>query len=262
MDIATSSIDVKPNTSNTQGWKYYVNEINNTWRKGAAVFIQCGHLLTDAKAELQRDAFNAMVNSKLAFDRTVGTKLMAISANPILCAHVHKLPPCWGTLYELSQLKDDVLKAKLADGTISPHMLRKDALALKPKKVGETASTRKTTSSQLGTAWTSASKDQRREFLDRQGRAGLCAAMSDKLKTEFEDVVTRATMAGASESAPFALYATDKLHCALRCAEEPGEENIKIMAAALGCIIKKANAKSITRSRIVVAEGKAQIRKK
>jgi hypothetical protein len=181
--------------------------------------------------------------------------------NQTLCAHVHKLPSCWSTLYELSQLKDNVLKAKLADGTISPRMLRKEALALKPRKVGKTDISAKPAPSHLGTAWEFASKDQRREFLDKQGRAGLCGAMSAKLKTEFEDAVTRATIAGAAESGPFALYATDKLHCALRCAEEPGEENTKIMAAALGCIIKKAKTKSITRSRIVVAEGKAKLRK-
>jgi hypothetical protein len=261
MDIATGALDDKPNTSNSHGWKHYADEINETWQKGAAVFIRCGQILIDAKAELESDAFNVMVKSKLSFDRTIGVKLMAIAANQTICAHVHKLPPCWSTLYELSQLKENVLKAKLADGTISPRMLRKEALALKPKKVGKATNSAKSKPSQLGDAWTSASKDQRREFLDKQGRAGLCGAMSDKLKTEFEDVVTRATMAGASESAPFALYATDKLHCALRCAEEPGAENIKIMAAALGCIVKKANAKSITRSRIVVAEGKAKIRK-
>jgi hypothetical protein len=262
MDIATGALDVKPNTSNSHGWKYYADEINKTWHKSAAIFIQCGQLLIDGKAELQSDAFNAMLKNKLDFDRTVGTKLMAVAANPTLCAHVHKLPPCWGTLYELSQLKDDVLKAKLADGTISPRMLRKDALALKPKKAGKTASTSKTTSSQVGTAWTSASKDQRREFLDKLGRAGLCDAMSKKLKTEFEDVVNRATIAAASETAPFAIYATGKLHCALRCAEEPDQEEYrKLMVGALGCIIKKAEAKGITRSRIVIAEGKAKIRK-
>jgi hypothetical protein len=261
MDIASGALDVKPNTSNSHGWQYYADQINTIWKKGAPDLVRCGQYLIDAKAELQSDAFNALVTGKLAFDRSVGTKLMAIAANSILCAHVHKLPPCWGTLYELSQLKDDVLKAKLADGTISPCMLRKDALALKPKKAGKTASTSKTTSSQVGTAWTSASKDQRREFLDKLGRVGLCDAMSEKLKTEFEDVVNRATIAGASEAGPFAIYATGKLHCALHCAEEPGEENAKLMAAALGCIIKKAKAKDITRSRIVVAEGKAKIRK-
>jgi hypothetical protein len=261
MDIATIAPDVNPNTPNSRGSKFYTDEINNAWRKGAAVLIQCGQLLIDAKAELQSDAFNVMVKSKLSFDRTIGVKLMAIAANQTLCAHVHKLPPCWSTLYELSQLKDNVLRTKLADGTISPRMLRKEALALKPRKVGKTDISANTTPSHLGTAWESASKDQRREFLDKQGRAGLCGAMSAKLKTEFEDAVTRATIAGAAESGPFALYATDKLHCALRCAEEPGEENTRIMAAALGCIIKKAKTKSVTRSRIVVAEGKPKIRK-
>jgi hypothetical protein len=34
----------------------------------------------DAKAEIQTDAFNALIKDRLAFDRSVGTKLMAIAA--------------------------------------------------------------------------------------------------------------------------------------------------------------------------------------
>jgi hypothetical protein len=258
-DIATEIVDVKPE-SNARGWKYFAGEINTLWHRGAGDFIKCGQLLIDAKTELEPDAFAALVKNKLHFDRSVGTKLMAIAANPILCAHAHNLPPCWSTLYELSQIKDDVLQAKFADGTIKASMLRKDALALKPKTTRTpTGNTDSSTTSQLKTAWDSASRDQRREFLDKLGRAGLCGAMSAKLRVEFEDVVVRTT--GASETGPFAIYATDKLHCALRCAEQPTEENTRAMVGALGCIIKKAETKGITRSRIVIAEGKVRTRK-
>jgi hypothetical protein len=257
-DIAIDAADVK---SNTRGWTYYAEHINSIWKKGAGDFIQCGQLLIDAKAELANDAFHALIKTKRAFDRTVGTKLMAIAANPILCAHVHSLPPCWSSMYELSQLDDKTLESRFADGTISPRMLRKDALALKPKKKSTTSNTdsNSKTTSELAAAWNSATKDQRQHFLDKLGRAGLCGAMSEKLKTEFEDVVTRATIAGASENAPFAIYATDKLHCALRCAEAPDQdENRRTMVGALGCIIKKAKTKNITRSQIVIAERKAR----
>ncbi len=255
-DIATETADVKPNA---RGWKYFADQINSIWRKGAADFINCGQLLLDAKAELANDAFNALIK-KLAFDRSVGTKLMAIASNPILCAHVDSLPPSWGTLYELSQLKDDVLEAKLADGTINPGMERKAALALKPKRTPTPTPTSNTdkssNTSQLSSAWDSASVAQRRAFLDEVGRAGLCGAMSDKLKAEFQNAMV--IIGNASETAPFAIYATGKLHTALRCAEEPNEENIKIMVAALGRIIKKAESKKIERGRIVIAEGKAR----
>ena len=118
--------------------------------------------------------------------------------------------------------------------------------------------------SKLSASWKDCSVEQRRDFLDRLGRNGLCGAMSENLKAEFQDAMNGATIAGASESGPFAIYATDKLHCALRCAEQqhPDQEGLNQMAAALGCIAKKANAKGITRSRIVVAEGKPRQRQR
>jgi hypothetical protein len=265
MDVATVALDVKPNTSNSHGWKYYADEINKTWHKGAAVFIQCGQLLIDAKAELQSDAFNAMVKNKLAFDRSVGAKLMLIAANQTLCAHGHKLPPCWTTLYELSKLPDEILKAKFTDNTINPGMQRADALRLKPKKVGGSAEERdgeidasSPTSSNLSFAWDGASEKGRREFLDKLGRDGLCAAMSTGLMADLRDHVINVTIAGASKTAPFAVYATNMLHSALRCAEQPKTEDHKHMAAALGRLIKQAAAKGISRSDIVIAVGKVR----
>jgi hypothetical protein len=264
LDIATEAVGVKPE-SNTRGWKFFADEINKTWRKGAADFIRCGQLLNDAKAELQTDAFNAMVKTKLAFDRSVGAKLMGIADKPMLCAHAHNLPPSWTTLYELSQLKAEILQAKLADGTIHPGMERKDAIALRKPESKPPAKTPTDTSvSKLGTAWQAASKNQRRAFLDGLGRDGLCAAMSPELQADLRDHVVGITIAGASKSSIFAVYATDKLHCALRCAEqpEPDQETTKLMIAALGCIVKKASTKGIARSDIVIAQGKPTIRKK
>ncbi len=88
--------------------------------------------------------------------------------------------------------------------------------------------------------------------------------MSAALLAELRDHVLGVAIAGASSSTTFAVYATDKIHVALRCAEQPNpdEECIRHMAAALGCIIKKAAAKGVTRSNIVIAEGKPVKRRK
>ena len=125
-------------SSNARSWKTFADQINGTWRKGAGNFIDCGKLLAEANDELPRDAFNILIKSKLDFEASVARKLMRIAANEILCAHVHKLPPCWSTLYELSQLTESTLKAAFADGTIHPGMQRKDAVALKPPKKAQT----------------------------------------------------------------------------------------------------------------------------
>lgn len=98
LDIVTPAAVVKPDDHNTGGnartWNVHADRINVTWCKGAPDIIRCGEYLLDAKTELQPDAFNAMVKTKLVFDASVARKLMLIASNSILCAHGHKLPPC------------------------------------------------------------------------------------------------------------------------------------------------------------------------
>jgi hypothetical protein len=58
--------------------------------------------------------------------------LMFIAKHPIVsnAKHVSHLPPCWGTLWALASLPRDVLEAKLADGTITPDIERREVKAL------------------------------------------------------------------------------------------------------------------------------------
>ena len=108
-------------------WRNFVTLINGSWRKGAADFIACSRHLIATSA---RDAFNVMVKSKLDFDDSVA-RLMHIASNETLCSHVNRLPPCWSTLYYVSQLSESALKAAFADGRIHPGLMRKDAIGLK-----------------------------------------------------------------------------------------------------------------------------------
>src|SRR5262245_7840842 len=48
-------------------------------------------------------------------------------ANPTYVSH---LPPCWGTLYELTKLAPDVLEAGIVDGTINPEITRAEVARL------------------------------------------------------------------------------------------------------------------------------------
>lgn len=257
-------------SSNVRSWKTFADQINGTWRKGAGNFIECGKLLGEANDELPRDAFNAMVKTKLAFDSSVARRLICIAANPMLCSHVNKLPPCWSTLYTLSQVPENVLKAAIADGRVYPGMSRRDATALKLQnktttKATTAAPSASTASAELNIAWwNSIPVDRRQAFLDQLGRDGLCAVMSGALLANLRDHVIGLAVAGASDASDFAKYATNKLHAALRCAEQPESdtESREMMAAMLGCIVKRAEEKSITRSAVVIAEGKMKGRKK
>src|SRR4051812_30754839 len=94
--IVSTASDEAPNVRPLTA---FAEAINSAWRKGAACFIACGKLLTEAKEQHPRDAFNAMIKSKLDFDPSVGRKLILIASNDILCAPGHKLPPNWTILY-------------------------------------------------------------------------------------------------------------------------------------------------------------------
>ncbi|MGA8692640.1 MAG: hypothetical protein WB689_02130, partial [Xanthobacteraceae bacterium] len=138
-EIAKAETTAPPSyQSNTRSWEDFAGLINMTWRKGVTAFIDTGRYLLEAKAKLDRDVFESLVKRHLDFDPSVGRKLMAIAGNSVICAHGHKLPPCWTTIYELTKVKDDVLKAALAVGTIHPGMERKDASALRsPTEQGQ-----------------------------------------------------------------------------------------------------------------------------
>ena len=82
--------------------------------------------------------------------------------------------------------------------------------------------------------------------------------MSPKLKTEFGDHVLGQTIRSASTTSSFAVKASDKLHTALRCAEQekPSEQDIATMIATLRCIARDAERRGLSRSDVVIAEGK------
>ena len=214
--VIQSASDDAPNS---RSWKIFADAINHAWRRSAWEFVECGRLLAEAKEELSPDDYAAM-NSKLDFNSSVARKLMRIAANEIICAFVHKFPPCWSTLYELSQVPKDVLTAALADGRIHPGMMKKHAVALRPPK--RTPVKTKSAPTALGVVWKAASREERQTFLTGLGRAGLCGAMSPAFLAELRDHLINLNVAGASKSSAFATYATDKLHMALRCAEQRG----------------------------------------
>lgn len=257
-DIAADALDVKPDTANVRGLRFFADEINATWIKGAADFIRCGQLLIDAKAELQTDAFNALVKSKLAFDRTVGTKLMAIAANPTICAQGHSLPPCWTSIYELSKLADDVLEAALADGTIHPGMKRSDAILLRKPK----APTGKPSKSapELGTAWKSASIDQRRQFLDAIGANTLCEALSLVLRAELRRRVSSPQRAAASPLNETISKAFRQALSLQKLAKVKGELAPPV-AAALNAINAKLHAAGMDLNNVTIALDPAMTKK-
>jgi hypothetical protein len=182
--------------SNTRSWKVFAELINGSWRKGANIFIDTGRYLLEAKAELDRDVFDALVKQRLDFEASVGRRLMVIADTPLICAHAHKLPPCWTTIYELTKLEPEVLKAAFESGDIHPGMQRKDAVALRHKdEPGDEAKALAPTVQAespsaldiLEAAWEAAKDPDRQRLFEKHGRAEIIAAMPSALLDDLHD---------------------------------------------------------------------------
>jgi hypothetical protein len=131
--------DVDAPLSNRRSWQFHAERINAVWGRQTESIIETGKRLIEAHDEMERAAFEAMVQQKLSFGPPTARKLMVIARHPILTngAHVHKWPPSWGTLYELSKLPDAQLHEKLKNGSITPRLERKEVASWRKGDQGE-----------------------------------------------------------------------------------------------------------------------------
>jgi hypothetical protein len=113
--------------------------ITGAWQKKIESYLEVGAYLIDAKAKLPGE-YEAMIESDLPFDKSTARRLKIIAEHPILSdrAYTHALPARWMTLYLLSQLPPETLVALIEDGTVSPKLQQKDAIALLPSRSGAT----------------------------------------------------------------------------------------------------------------------------
>jgi hypothetical protein len=164
--------------ANARSWQNFADLIAGAWRKSAASFIEAAQYLLEAKQELGRDEYEALVQLKLPFDSSVARKLLRIADCPHVCApgHIPKLPPSWTIIYDLTKADATVVKAALEDGRISPRMSRKDALALRGK-ISSSRPKPKVARVDGVAWWATADLDARRRFLLDVRLEDLIAAM-------------------------------------------------------------------------------------
>jgi hypothetical protein len=112
---------------------WWAVEISSTWQRAVESIIRTGKLLIEAKSVLGHGNFEVMIKTKLPFGPRTAERLMVIAHHPILANpnHGSLLPPSWRTLYELTQILDKTLLAKIEDGTIRPDLERKDVTKLR-----------------------------------------------------------------------------------------------------------------------------------
>jgi hypothetical protein len=114
----------------------YAKQITAAWQKGVDSIVETGRLLVRAKHEMPYPEFQAMVAGELPFDKRTAERLMVIAEHPVISSatHVSRLPPSWGTLYDLVRLDkkhgEGTVLARIEDGTITPKTQRKHVAAL------------------------------------------------------------------------------------------------------------------------------------
>jgi N6-adenosine-specific RNA methylase IME4 len=117
---------------NTLTREQWASRIKQAWLSTVEGVFATGRALIDAKAQLGHGDFEAMIEKDLPFSSSTARRLMIVSEDQRLTnrAHAHVLPPHWYTLYILTKLPDDVLAAKIQDGTINCEMQRADVQLL------------------------------------------------------------------------------------------------------------------------------------
>lgn len=104
----------------------WARDITAAWQSTVESILECGHLLSDAKASLLHGEFGAMIKRDLPFGPRTARRLMAIAGNPVLSnrTHVSVLPSSWGTLAELAKLPVQTLQTMIDHKQVRPEMQR------------------------------------------------------------------------------------------------------------------------------------------
>ena len=123
-------IDLVPQRSpgEIQGPAQWAARIGRAFQRSADAFLETGKLLLDAKRELPRGTFEAMVREQLPFKIRTAERLMDIARNPPLAnpSNSTLLPPAWNTLHALAKLPAPHLQVAFERRLVHPALERKD----------------------------------------------------------------------------------------------------------------------------------------
>jgi N6-adenosine-specific RNA methylase IME4 len=130
MQIAPQAnpLTAAPGSAHRSAANVWAARITACWRASVEAILEVGKLLAAAKESLPHGDYEAMIENDLPFSASTSRRLKSIAEDPKLSnrAHVHVLPPHWGTLYELTKLDESQFQAKINDGTIHPEMERRE----------------------------------------------------------------------------------------------------------------------------------------
>jgi hypothetical protein len=120
---------------NTRSPQEFAEIIQSRWQDRVKNILEVCMWLETAREELGPSKFSAMVRDDLKWSKSMASQLLAIGRDGRLVEVQHvKLPPSWGTLYQLTRLTDEEFERGIDSGIIHAGMERKDVRLLKPPK--------------------------------------------------------------------------------------------------------------------------------
>ena len=128
--------------SNAASAHEFLGEIKASWNKAVESVLETAQTLKRAKEQLPRKEFlklkDELEQHKIMSAATM-TKLIKIASNAVLTApeNVHRLPPSYATLYEISQFGPEVAQKALADGQLNSSTRLRDLVDILPKRASK-----------------------------------------------------------------------------------------------------------------------------
>ena len=124
------SIDHEPTAEDTPA--FWVAWVREPLGKAVENIIQYGQRLSVFRNQFPHGDWEAALKEQLHLSKSTVAALIRIAEHPVLSnvEHVLHLPPSWGTLRELSKLRQATLKEKIESGEINSSMERSHAVKL------------------------------------------------------------------------------------------------------------------------------------
>jgi hypothetical protein len=108
---------------------YWYPTLSLKLREGVQWVVEFGRSLAEAKAALNYGEWLPLLE-RIELGNKTALRFMTIGSHQVLSngAHVHHLPPSWGTLYELSKAEPKALEAAIESGEVNPSTTRAEAV--------------------------------------------------------------------------------------------------------------------------------------
>lgn len=165
-----------------------ITEIGQAWHKATQSILETANLLFEFSLREGWDELRSELNEQKVMNTSVISMLLGIARNPMLMSPDVRdvLPPSYNTLYQLSNLEEDVLSEKIEQGDIYPTMQLSEARNLVAQYATKTAKSSKRQKS--------VSVAISMKFTDPKGYKGKVQSALKLLKEHFPDVEVKANI--------------------------------------------------------------------